>query len=478
MIDKLTILIHQALPMVYDNSLSFVELLGAVVSKVNQLIDESNAYFSVDAQTAIGNILDIWKTDGTLEGMVSDAMQTLLDEQAGINAAQADTNAAQLGVNASVAAHLLDDLKFKTITSESGNAVRNALLSFSKVTPYWNGNLPGPYNPIVLGDQWRDGVDKTSRVFTSLFIEENYDLTQAGTNIFTDPSKTPDAVNGLTVRMVVNGISNERAPAGEAFGIGSLIESSEPDVSLYGLWGSVEHKNVVDSGSARLHGMELNVVAQSDFAPVFGTDAGIASVRSAYGVWVLGYTSDGSLTAAYGFNGNWAYGILGMNGSVNRAFLHFPGQDGGVAVEPGNMGRIAAGGSLGDSIHSPASTIIAPKLAFGDAAFDTYMFRMNGSIPELIRNGGTTAIRLNRYAKTEVITLTSGTEVEQVAIAIPEGVLLAKPDCAFMIAAEDVQIFGSYMRSLSSATAAVFTLRRYAGGNLPTAEVRFSIYVE
>lgn len=478
MITPLTILVHQALPMVYDQSLSFVELQGAVIAKVNEMVSALNEYFTVDAQTAIANILDIWKTDGTLAGMVTESMQLLLDAQADINADQADINAAQEAINTTLSDHLLDDLKFKTITSESGNAVRNALLSFSKVTPYWNGNLPGPYNPTVLGDQWRSGVDKTNRVFSSLFIEENYDLTQVGTNIFTDTSKTPDAVNGLTVRMVVNGISNERAPAGEAFGIGSLIESSEPDVSLYGIWGSVEHKNVVDTGSARLHGMELNVVAQSDFAPVFGSDAGIARSRSAYGVWVLGYTSDGSLTAAYGFTGNWAYGLLGMNGSVQRAFLHFPGQDSAVAIEPGNMGRVQAGGTLGDSIHSPSSTIIAPKLAFGDAGFDTYMFRMNDHVPELIRNGTTTPIRLNRYAKTEVVDLTSGAEVEQVTIAIPEGVLLAKPDCGFMIAAEDVQAFGSYMRTLSSATAAVFNVRRYAGGNLPQASVRFSIYVE
>lgn len=78
-IGSLNILIGQAIPMVFDQSMSWLELLGAVVAKVNELITASNAYFTVDLQTYVTNILTAWQDDGTLDTIISEALQTEID---------------------------------------------------------------------------------------------------------------------------------------------------------------------------------------------------------------------------------------------------------------------------------------------------------------------------------------------------------------------------------------------------------------
>ena len=80
MITPLTVLVHQALPMVYDQSMSFLELLGAVIAKVNEMIKEQNIYFDTDPILAITNILEGWKTDGTLETLVSESALNAIDD--------------------------------------------------------------------------------------------------------------------------------------------------------------------------------------------------------------------------------------------------------------------------------------------------------------------------------------------------------------------------------------------------------------
>lgn len=66
-ISPLTILVQRALPMVFDESLSYLELLGAVVAKVNEMVAAQNTYFNEDLMSVVRSVLNEWKTDGTLE---------------------------------------------------------------------------------------------------------------------------------------------------------------------------------------------------------------------------------------------------------------------------------------------------------------------------------------------------------------------------------------------------------------------------
>lgn len=76
-ITKLNFYIQQALPAVYDDSLSFVELLGRVVAKVNELVDSTNDYLNQDLETYVSSKLTEWKNDGTLASIIAD--DALLD---------------------------------------------------------------------------------------------------------------------------------------------------------------------------------------------------------------------------------------------------------------------------------------------------------------------------------------------------------------------------------------------------------------
>lgn len=77
MADQVTLLkglVNVAIPEVYQKGLSYYEVLTAVVNKVNELIEQSNDYFSVDTTTIITNILTEWVADGTLEAIVNDVL--------------------------------------------------------------------------------------------------------------------------------------------------------------------------------------------------------------------------------------------------------------------------------------------------------------------------------------------------------------------------------------------------------------------
>lgn len=132
MITPLTILVHQALPMVYDQSLSFVELLGAVVSKVNELIAEQNAYFDVDLITNVTNILTEWNDDGTLGTIISAALQTEIDDnkaaQDAINATQIITDGAQNAIIANKADKPLAGKKIAVIGDSIAAGIISAAL--------------------------------------------------------------------------------------------------------------------------------------------------------------------------------------------------------------------------------------------------------------------------------------------------------------------------------------------------------------
>lgn len=80
-IDSLEFKIQQVLPTVYDDSLSFYELVNKVVEKLNEVIKTSNEYFAQDISITIRNKMVEWKDDGTLEQIINEAIFDDLNTQ-------------------------------------------------------------------------------------------------------------------------------------------------------------------------------------------------------------------------------------------------------------------------------------------------------------------------------------------------------------------------------------------------------------
>lgn len=73
-IEKLTGYVQRVLPQVYDDTMSYQELLYAVLQKLNEVIEQSNDYFSQDIVDVVEQILKKWQEDGTLGMIISDAL--------------------------------------------------------------------------------------------------------------------------------------------------------------------------------------------------------------------------------------------------------------------------------------------------------------------------------------------------------------------------------------------------------------------
>ena len=73
--------IQQVLPTVYDDSLSFYELVNKVVFKLNEVIDASNLYFAEDIAVHIATMLEDWEASGRLADIIT---ETLMTEKANV----------------------------------------------------------------------------------------------------------------------------------------------------------------------------------------------------------------------------------------------------------------------------------------------------------------------------------------------------------------------------------------------------------
>ena len=67
---------RQVLPQVYDESLSFIQLLNKVLTKLNEVIDATNEYFTDDVSNAVEAILQAWETSGELATIITEALMT------------------------------------------------------------------------------------------------------------------------------------------------------------------------------------------------------------------------------------------------------------------------------------------------------------------------------------------------------------------------------------------------------------------
>lgn len=73
-ISQLSYYIQRALPLVFTDDMTQVEMMAAVVAKVNELTAAANVYFGSDVTTIITGILEAWKTDGTLDTIINAAI--------------------------------------------------------------------------------------------------------------------------------------------------------------------------------------------------------------------------------------------------------------------------------------------------------------------------------------------------------------------------------------------------------------------
>ena len=70
-IQPLSAVLRTAIPMVWDESLSYVEFLAAVIAKVNELTTATNEYLNQDVQGFVEAQLAEWETDGTMATLIN-----------------------------------------------------------------------------------------------------------------------------------------------------------------------------------------------------------------------------------------------------------------------------------------------------------------------------------------------------------------------------------------------------------------------
>lgn len=70
-IDELKWHVQKVLPAVYDDSLSYYELISKVLAKLNEVVKEVNEYFKEDIEVHVSAILTEWKNDGTLDHIIT-----------------------------------------------------------------------------------------------------------------------------------------------------------------------------------------------------------------------------------------------------------------------------------------------------------------------------------------------------------------------------------------------------------------------
>ena len=78
-IEPLTVTMQRALPLVYDDSLSYLELLAKLVAKVNELTAATNQFISQDIESIVNDVLTGWISDGTIAAVLTQVQQADID---------------------------------------------------------------------------------------------------------------------------------------------------------------------------------------------------------------------------------------------------------------------------------------------------------------------------------------------------------------------------------------------------------------
>lgn len=155
-VNKLDLMIQTAIPTVYEKGLSYYEVLNTILQKVNELIDDSNAYFGVDVKAYISELLNEWKIDGTLFTLINADDMPFTDTNSLFTVDHVGNALVQLG----------DDLNsLIPLTQTEFNGV-NALIAADK-TIYLKGNYTAAQAIIMKDDAVIIGLGDTIITFAS-----------------------------------------------------------------------------------------------------------------------------------------------------------------------------------------------------------------------------------------------------------------------------------------------------------------------
>lgn len=120
-IDSLQYQIQQVLPTVYDDSLSFYELVNKVVQKLNEVIAQSNEYFSQDISVHVEKIITQWEESGKLHEIINQEIFTDLSNT--LTQVQKEVE----GVRGFRVLHVNPNSPFTTITQAIDHAKANGV---------------------------------------------------------------------------------------------------------------------------------------------------------------------------------------------------------------------------------------------------------------------------------------------------------------------------------------------------------------
>jgi len=108
MIDQLQNLLRVSIPLIYDESLSYVEFLAALQAKVNEVVTATNTYLSQDLSAIVEAQLDEWLNDGTFAVIIGEDM-TVTDAGNYFTATTLVTQLQELGADYVAVDGKLDD---------------------------------------------------------------------------------------------------------------------------------------------------------------------------------------------------------------------------------------------------------------------------------------------------------------------------------------------------------------------------------
>lgn len=156
-IDLLKCYVAKVLPLVYDDSLSYYEVLCKVVDKVNEMIPFVNN-IAVGIKEEVGSILNQWAEDGTLETIINEDIFNTLNEQVESNTTAIDSLIGNInGINTALTSldtrlnnmqNAIDDLPTHPFTNKTIGFFGD---SITKGTLNTTGTASKPF-PTIIGE--------------------------------------------------------------------------------------------------------------------------------------------------------------------------------------------------------------------------------------------------------------------------------------------------------------------------------------
>lgn len=222
---------QKVLPLVYDDSLSYYELLCRVVDYINKLIDDEtqlveaysklqdyvNNYFdNLDVTEEINNKLDEMAKDGSLNSLIANYINPLIDEQTAYNVETREILGSQIaaqnneiaGIRAAVGSPL------KASTAAEMNDENRIYVYTGNESGYVNGNWYY-YN----GSAWASGGVYNATSYTT---DKTLSL----------PGEPADAaITGNEITKLYNGSKNNRTETALTFTRGHSISSVDGNIT-------------------------------------------------------------------------------------------------------------------------------------------------------------------------------------------------------------------------------------------------------